>query len=151
MAAPRKSISIWAGRCFAFLDHNKIVGVVRDDEWLQRNVGTLKDEAVGGGTRKAGVVFNEGDVVGPKIARIKLYPKPDETSTIVATMTRRDEFLVSGEEANNFIKVEGAAAVAEGREPEKRRSGETVAARSRTGPNPGSRPALTSAHTKRCR
>jgi hypothetical protein len=66
-------------------------------------------------------------------------------------MTRRDEFLVSGEEANNFIKVEGAAAVAEGREPEKRRSGETVAARSRTGPNPGSRPALTSAHTKGCR
>ena len=52
----------------------------------------------------------EGDVVGPKIAGIKLYAKPDETSTVVATMTRSDEFLVSGEESNNFIKVEGASA-----------------------------------------
>ena len=48
----------------AFMDnYNKIVGVVRGDPSLQRNVGTLKEEAAGG-TRKAGAVFNEGDVVG---------------------------------------------------------------------------------------
>src|SRR5207244_12453157 len=46
----------------AFMDNfNKIVKVVRDDASLQRNVGTLKQEAAAGGTKKAGAVFNEGD------------------------------------------------------------------------------------------
>jgi hypothetical protein len=95
----------------AFMDnYNKIVGVVRGDTSLQRTVGTLNAEAAGGGTRKAGAVFNEGDVVGPKIAGIKLYAEPDETSRVVATLARSDEFLVNGEESNNFIKVEGASA-----------------------------------------
>ena len=35
-------------------NYNKVVGVVRGDPTLQRNVGTLKEEAAGGGTRKAG-------------------------------------------------------------------------------------------------
>ncbi len=95
----------------AFMDnYNKIVGVVRDDPSLQRNVGTLKQEAAGGGTRKAGAVFNEGDVVGPKIAGIKLYAQPDETSKVVATLGRADELLIDGEEKNGFIKVQGASA-----------------------------------------
>jgi curli biogenesis system outer membrane secretion channel CsgG len=95
----------------AFMDnYNKIVGVVRGDESLQRNVGTLKAEAASGGTRKAGATFNEGDVVGPKIAGIRLYAAPDEAATVVTTMTRSDEFLVTGDETSNFIKVEGASA-----------------------------------------
>ena len=48
----------------AFMDnYNQIVGVVRNDPNLQRNVGTLAQEAAGGGTTKAGAVFNEGDVL----------------------------------------------------------------------------------------
>jgi curli biogenesis system outer membrane secretion channel CsgG len=95
----------------AFMDnYNKIVGTVRGDASLQRNVSDLKAEAAAGGTRKAGTGFNEGDVVGPKIAGIRLYAEPDEASTVVSTMTRSDEFLVVGEEANSFIKVEGASA-----------------------------------------
>ncbi|MEQ1868975.1 MAG: SH3 domain-containing protein [Vicinamibacterales bacterium] len=95
----------------AFMDnYNKVVGVVRDDPSLQRNVGTLKEEAAGGGTRKAGAVFNEGDVVGPKIAGIKVYAQPDDTSKVVATLARGDELLVDGDEKNGFIKVQGASA-----------------------------------------
>ena len=95
----------------AFLDnYNKIVGVVRGDESLQRGVGSLKTEAASGGTRKAGANFNEGDVVGPKIAGIRLFAEPDEASKVVTTMTRGDEFLATGEEKNSFIKVEGASA-----------------------------------------
>jgi curli biogenesis system outer membrane secretion channel CsgG len=95
----------------AFMDnYNKVVGVVRDDPSLQRNVGSLKEEAAAGGARKAGAVFNEGDVVGPKIAGIKLYAQPDETSKVVATLTRADELLIDGEEKNGFIKVQGASA-----------------------------------------
>lgn len=95
----------------AFMDnYNKVVGVVRNDPSLQRNVGTLKEEAAGGGTRKAGAVFNEGDVVGPKIAGIKVYAQPDETSKVVATLARGDELLVDGDEKNGFVKVQGASA-----------------------------------------
>jgi hypothetical protein len=95
----------------AFLDnYNKVVGVVRGDPTLQREVGTLKEEAAGGGARKAGSVFNEGDVVGPKIAGIKLHAEPDETSKVVATLARGDELVVDGEEKNGFVKVQGASA-----------------------------------------
>jgi len=95
----------------AFMNnYNKIVDVVRDDPALQRNVGSLAQEAAAGGTRKAGMVFNEGDVIGPKIAGIKLFAQPNETSKVVATMTRADEFIVEGEEKDGFVKVQGASA-----------------------------------------
>ena len=43
-----------------------------------------------GGTRKAGAVFNEGDVLGPKIANVKLMAEPSDTAKVVATLgTRR--------------------------------------------------------------
>ena len=49
----------------AFMDnYNKVVKVVRDDPSLQRNVGTLKQEAAAGGAHEGGrPVFNEGDVL----------------------------------------------------------------------------------------
>ena len=51
----------------AFMDnYNGIVGVVRGDPSLQRNVGTLAQEAAAGGKKKAGAVFNEGDVLSPE-------------------------------------------------------------------------------------
>ncbi len=60
----------------AFMDnYNQVVKVVRGDPSLQRNVGTLKQEAAAGG--KAGVTFREGDVLVPKIAGIKLLAEPD--------------------------------------------------------------------------
>jgi Curli production assembly/transport component CsgG len=91
----------------AFMDnYNQIVGVVRGDPSLQRNVGTLKQEAAGGGTRKAGAVFNDGDTLGPKIAGVKLMASASETAKVVATLGRGDEMVVVGEEKDGFIEVE---------------------------------------------
>lgn len=96
----------------AFMDnYNKIVGVVRDDPSLQRNVGTLKQEAASGGTRKAGSVFNEGDTLGPKIAGVKVYAQASDTAKVVATLARSDEMVVVGEEKDGYIKVETASGV----------------------------------------
>jgi hypothetical protein len=96
----------------AFMDnYNKIVGVVRDDPSLQRNVGTLKQEAAAGGTRKAGAVFNEGDTLGPKIANVKVYAQPTDTSKVVLTLGRGDEMVVVGEEKDGYVKVETASGV----------------------------------------
>lgn len=95
----------------AFMDnYNKVVGAVRNDPSLQRNVGTLKQEAAGGGSRKAGAVFNEGDVLGPKIAGVKVLAEPSESAKVVATLGRGDELVVLGEEKGGYLNVQGATA-----------------------------------------
>jgi len=95
----------------AFMDnYNQIVGVVRNDPSLQRNVGTLKQEAAAGGAKKAGAVFNEGDVLVPKIAGVKLMADASDTAKVAGTLARGDELVVVGEEKDGYIKVQGASA-----------------------------------------
>jgi hypothetical protein len=94
----------------AFMDnYNNIVKVVRNDPNLQRNVGTLAQEAAAGGTKKAGAVFNEGDVLMPKIAGVKLLADASDTAKTVATLARGDEMVVVGGEKDGFINVQAAS------------------------------------------
>ncbi|MCS6946463.1 MAG: CsgG/HfaB family protein [Steroidobacteraceae bacterium] len=93
----------------AFMDnYNKIVEVVRNDPSLQRDVGTLKQEA--GAKTAAGAVFNEGDVVVPKIANVKLLAQPSDTAKAVATLAKEEELVVIGAEQNGYLNVQGSAA-----------------------------------------
>ncbi len=95
----------------AFMDnYNNVVGVVRGDASLQRNVGTLKEEAAAGGKTKAGAVYSEGDVLVPKIANIKLLAEPSDTAKAVATLSKADELVVTGAEKDGYINVQGATA-----------------------------------------
>lgn len=91
----------------SFLDnYNQVVRAMRADPALQRVA------AAGGAAAaapKAGAVFNEGDVVLPKIANVKLYAAPSETSRAVATLGRDEELVASGEEKGGFMKVQGGA------------------------------------------
>src|SRR6185295_17485999 len=91
-------------------NYNNVVQVVRNDASLQRNVGTLKQEAAAGGTAKAGAVFNEGDVVVPKIANTKMLGQPLDTAKVVATLGRGEELVVIGAEKDGYINVQGATA-----------------------------------------
>jgi hypothetical protein len=94
----------------AFMDnYNGVVRVVRNDSSLQRNVGTLRQEALAGGATKAGAVFNEGDVLVPKIANVKLLAQPSDTGKVVATLGR-EELVVIGGEKDGYINVQSAAA-----------------------------------------
>ena len=93
----------------AFMDnYNKIVGVVRNDASLQRKVGTLKQEAAAGGTTKAGGGFNEGDVLVPKIANVKIMSGPSDTAKPLGTLPRGEELVVIGAEKDGYINVQGA-------------------------------------------
>jgi hypothetical protein len=95
----------------AFMDnYNNVVKVVRNDTSLQRNVGTLKQEAAAGGTKKAGAVFNEGDVLTPKIANVRLMSDASDTSKAIATLARGDELVVIGADKDGFINVQAATA-----------------------------------------
>jgi hypothetical protein len=95
----------------AFMDnYNKVVRVIRNDPSLQRNVGTLKEEAASGGAKKAGAVFSEGDVLLPKIANVRLLADAAETAKVVATLSRNDELVVIGGEKDGYINVQTATA-----------------------------------------
>jgi hypothetical protein len=95
----------------ALLDnYNNIVTSVRNDLSLQRQVGTLKEEAGAGGTTKAGAVFAEGDVLLPKIANIRLLAEPADTAKVLATLSRNDELVVIGEQKDAYVNVQSATA-----------------------------------------
>jgi hypothetical protein len=94
----------------AFMDnYNQLVKVVRNDPALQRSVGSLKDEAAAGGTKKAGAVFNEGDVLTPKIGNVQMRADANDTSKVVGTLAKGDEVIVTGGEKDGFIQVTNAA------------------------------------------
>ena len=68
----------------AFMDnYNNVVKVVRNDSSLQRSVGSLKEEAAAGGKTNAAAGFNEGDVLVPKIANVKLLADAADTAKVV--------------------------------------------------------------------
>lgn len=95
----------------ALLDnYNNVVNAVRGDEGLQRNVGSLKEEAAAGGTSKGGAVFSEGDVLLPKIANVKVLALPEDGAKIVATLGRGEELVVIGEQKNGYVNVQSANA-----------------------------------------
>jgi hypothetical protein len=93
----------------AFMDnYNKIVQVVMNDPSLQRNVGTLRQEA--GTVTTAGAVFNEGDVVTPKIANVKVLSAADDGAAPTATLSRGEQLVVIGAEQNGYVQVQGSTA-----------------------------------------
>jgi hypothetical protein len=94
----------------AFMDnYNKLVGAVRNDPTLQRNVGSLKEEAAKGGTTKAGAVFNEGDVLSPKIGNVPMYADASDKAKVLGTFARGDEMIVTGEVKGDYVNVTNAS------------------------------------------
>jgi hypothetical protein len=91
-------------------NYNNIVGVIKGDANLQRNVGSLAQEAAAGGAKAANGTFAQGDVLGPKIAGVKLMATPDDAGKVAGTLARTDEVVVIGEEKNGFVNVQGSSA-----------------------------------------
>jgi hypothetical protein len=89
-------------------NYNNIVTTVRGDATLQRNVGSLAQEAAAGGQTKAGGGFSEGDVLVPKIANVQLLSAPKDDAKPVLALGRNDELVVTGGVENGFVKVQGA-------------------------------------------
>jgi len=93
----------------ALLDNfNNVVEVVRGDNSLQRNVGTLRDETA----RKitSGAVFNEGDIVAPKIANVRLLSGPADSAEPLATLSKSEDLVVIGTEQNGYLNVQSGTA-----------------------------------------
>ena len=54
---------------------------------------------------KAGAVFEEGDVLRPKINGVQVLSEPREGTKIVATLQRNDDVVYLGVEQNGYLKV----------------------------------------------
>ena len=92
----------------AMLDnYNKIVMAVRNDPSLQRQVGSLREEAAK--KTVAGAVYEDGDVVSPRIANVKLVAEPSDAAKSLGTLDRADELIVIGAEQNGYLNVQGAS------------------------------------------
>jgi hypothetical protein len=87
-------------------NYNNIVRVVRNDPNLQRKVGTLANEAAQGGTTKAEAIYEEGDVLVPKINNVRLMSSAAENADVIAALGRADEMIYMGQEDNGFVFVE---------------------------------------------
>jgi hypothetical protein len=85
---------------------NSVVTVIRNDPSLQRNVGSLTEEAAAGASTLAGAVFNPGDILRPKINSVKLMSDPRDGATEVVSLAKTDELVYLGEEADGFVRVE---------------------------------------------
>ncbi len=84
-------------------NYNQIVMAVRNDPNLQRDVGTLAEEA--GTVTAAGEVFNVGDVLRTKIGNVSISSGSDGSGEI-AKLAKGEEVVFLGEEENGFILVE---------------------------------------------
>ncbi|MEX0733819.1 MAG: CsgG/HfaB family protein [Steroidobacteraceae bacterium] len=89
-------------------NYNNVVRAIRNDPSLQRDVGSLAQEAAAGGTTKAGAVYNEGDVLYPKIAGVKIMGSAADAGATVAMLAKGEELIYMGEEQNGFLKIESA-------------------------------------------
>jgi curli biogenesis system outer membrane secretion channel CsgG len=92
----------------SFLDnYNQIVTAVRADPALQRAAG---DPSAKGDGVKAGMSYNDGDVLSPKIDNVKLLADAADGARAVGTVKKADELVFLGEEKNGFVRVQGSAA-----------------------------------------
>jgi curli production assembly/transport component CsgG len=85
-------------------NYNKVVRSVRANPSLQRDVASLSEEA--GKRVKAGDVFNEGDVLRPKIGNVKVLAQPTDQGAMVTTLAKGDEMIFMGKEQDGFVSVE---------------------------------------------
>lgn len=88
-------------------NYNNIVRSVRGQPSLHRDVGTLAEEA--GKKTKGGAVFNEGDMVVPKIGNLKVYSTPSESGKTVTTLSKGEEMIFMGKEQDGFLRVESGS------------------------------------------
>ena len=77
---------------------------------LQRNVGTLKQEAAAGGRRRPAPSSTKATSSDRRSPNVKLMAEPSDTAKVVATLGRGDELVVIGGEKDGYVKVQGSTA-----------------------------------------
>jgi curli biogenesis system outer membrane secretion channel CsgG len=86
---------------------NNIVRTIRDNPALIKTHSDSGDVNAANSTR-AGVPQNAGEVLMARINNVKVYAGPSRDSKVVATLTRTDELIASGDQKNGFVQVDSS-------------------------------------------
>lgn len=87
----------------SFLDNfNKLVADLKANPEMQAR---LTAGGASAAAPKAGAVFAEGDVVGPKIDGVKLLAGPADNARVVSVLKRNEQMIASGEEKSGYVRV----------------------------------------------
>ena len=57
---------------------------------------------------KAGAMFNEGEVLHPKIANVKILSRPSDNGETVTTLSKDEQIVYMGQERDGYLRVEAA-------------------------------------------
>ena len=88
-------------------NYNKIVQSVRDQPQLIRS-NSASGDANAAASQKAEAPQKPGQTLCPKIANVKAYASASREGKVVATLTKNDELIASGELSNGFVYVDAA-------------------------------------------
>jgi len=92
----------------ALLDnYNNIVKTIRNQPSLVQAKPVAASQQNASASVQAGDGLNGGDVIGPKIAGIKVHASANASARVVTTLKRGDELIYVGEQSGGFIKVQG--------------------------------------------
>ncbi len=93
----------------SYLDnYNNIVRSLKGNPELMARAGRFKGAGLSGDETSAGPVFNEGDVVVPKIDNVKLLSDSKNAARVVASLKKGTELVFLGQEAEGYLKVQAA-------------------------------------------
>ena len=90
-------------------NYNKIVVQIRDNTSLLHQSSAAGDANAAAST-KAGMTVAAGAVIFAKISNVKIYSAPSRDSKVVATVSKSDEMVASGEVKNGFVQVDSSNA-----------------------------------------
>ena len=86
---------------------NNIVVAIRDNPSLIKTHSESGDVNAANSTR-AGAPQKAGEVLMARINNVKVYSGPSKDSKVVATLTKTDELIASGEQQNGFVQVDSS-------------------------------------------
>ena len=86
---------------------NNIVRTIRDNPSLIKTHSESGDVNAGNSTR-AGAPQKAGEVLTARINNVKVYSGPSRDSKVVATLSRSDELIASGDQKNGFVQVDSS-------------------------------------------
>ena len=86
---------------------NNIVRTIRDNPSLIKTHSESGDVNAGNSTR-AGAPQKAGEVLMARIGNVKVYSGPSKDSKVVATLSKTDELIASGDQKNGFVQVDSS-------------------------------------------
>ena len=86
---------------------NNIVRTIRDNPSLIKTHSEAGDVNAANSTR-AGAPQKAGEVLMARINNVKVYAGPSKDSKVVATLSKTDELIASGDQKNGFVQVDSA-------------------------------------------